>query len=294
MKSFRNLLCLLLPLLSLRAAEKSAIQSALLDDRVIYTVPVSSNRVTTISFPGPISAIDAAGVTTDAKIAGQFQLAHTRGSAFLSVRAVVSRASCNVNVRFNKQTYVFEFVESENPVLSFILEAKPIVPTVEPAPKLAPSRLLALLDKAKAFPLLKRHHPEVVSQAEFITYTPEKPRVADFNDYEARIEEVYRFNPEDTLVFRVTLRNKTDFPIHYRPDSFSIRVGQRVYPQSISDASGLILPKDDSTVYFAVTGTPDGGRNELSLKNQFTVVLERLPSTTRTNAVPTLPASPHK
>ena len=145
MKYFSNLLCLLLPLLPVRAADKSAIQSALLDDRVIYTVPVSSNRVTTISFPGPISAIDAAGVTTDPKMAGQFQLAHTRGSAFLSVRAVVAKASCNVNVRFNKQTYVFEFIESEKPVLSLILEARPVVPVVEPAPKLAPSKLLALL-----------------------------------------------------------------------------------------------------------------------------------------------------
>ncbi len=42
-------------------------------------------------------------------MAGQFQLAHTRGSAFLSVRSVVAKASCNVNVRYNKQTYVFEF-----------------------------------------------------------------------------------------------------------------------------------------------------------------------------------------
>ena len=27
---------------------------------------------------------------------------------------------------------------------------------------------------------------------------------------------------------------------------------------------------------FAVTGTPDGGRNELSLKNEFTVLVSRL------------------
>src|ERR1051325_4191282 len=68
------------------ASDITPIQNALLDDRVVYTVPVSTNRVTTISFPGPISAIDAAGVTTDAKIPGLFQLAHTKGSAFLSVQ----------------------------------------------------------------------------------------------------------------------------------------------------------------------------------------------------------------
>ena len=55
-----------------------------------------------------------------------------------------------------------------------------------------------------------------------------------------------------------------------------LRAGNRLYPQSISDASGTVPPKGRSIVYFAVTGTPDGGRNELSLKNQFTVLVNRL------------------
>ena len=52
MKSAGTVIWFLLSLVSVRAAGKSAIQSALLDDGVIYTVPVSSNLVTTISFPG--------------------------------------------------------------------------------------------------------------------------------------------------------------------------------------------------------------------------------------------------
>ncbi len=55
-----------------------------------------------------------------------------------------------------------------------------------------------------------------------------------------------------------------------------IRVGNRIYHQSISDAPGVLPPKALSTVYLAVTGTPDGGRNELSLKNQFSVLVTRL------------------
>src|SRR5438477_11702764 len=122
MKSTGTVICFLLSLVSVRAADKSAIQSALLDDRVIYTVPVSTNRVTTISFPGPISAIDAAGVTTDPKVPGPFQLAHTRGSSFFSVRALIQNAAANLNVRWNKRTYVFELIESDKPLLSLILE----------------------------------------------------------------------------------------------------------------------------------------------------------------------------
>ncbi len=252
------------------------IQSLLLDDHVIYTVPIGTNRVTTISFPGAISAIDAAGVTVDPKIPGQFQLAHAKGTAFLSVRALAPKATSNINVRFNKKTYVFELVESDQPVLSVILDSKVSGNTVEPAPSVSPTRLLALLDKAKAFPLLKKQQPESVAQVEFKSFS-DSPQITDCGGYEIRIEEVYRFNPEDTLVFRLMLRNKTGEVIVYRTDRFALRVGNRLYSQSISDASGTIPPNGDAIAYFAITGTPDGGRNELSLKNQFSVIVERLP-----------------
>lgn len=276
------------------AAENPAVQTILLDDRAVVSVPVSTNRVTTISFPGPIAAIDAAGVTTDPKTPGQFQLAHTKGSSFLSVRALGRKASANLNIRWNKRTYVFELLESDAPILSLNLEAPPNRQTT-PAPEVSPTRLLSLLDKAKAFPLLRQQHPESVAQVDFTTYDG-KPLISDFNDYEIRIEEAFRFNAEDSLVFRVTVTNKTELPLRYRPDSFAIRTGNRLYHQSISDASGGVPPKGQSIVYFAVTGTPDGGRNELSLKNEFTVLLTRLsfpsPPPASTNTPPATPTAP--
>lgn len=254
---------------------RDAIESARLNDRVVYIVPVATNRVTTISFPGPITAIDGAGITTDPRISGPVHLAHTKGSAFFSVRAGEPKASANVNVRWGQNTYVIQLEESAHPVLSFILESKPSSSGVKPAPKLSPVRLLALLDKAKSFPLLKAQQPAVVADVDFAAFTG-SPQISDFNDYEIRIQEAFRFNTEDTVVFHLLLHNKVDVPIHYRPDSFSLRVGSRIFPQSISDAAGLIPPKGDVSAYFAITGTPDGGRNELSLMNEFTVLVDRI------------------
>jgi len=273
MKSISSLL--LLAVAAATAEPPEAIQRVTLDERVVVTVPVATNRVTTISFPGPISAIDAVGVSADPKVPAPFQLAHTKGSPFLSVRAATRKAATNLNIRWNRKTYVFELVESDAPVLALNLEDRASVETAQPAPVVSPARLLALLDKAKAFPLLKQHQPEAVAQAQARTFT-DNPQITDFNDYEIRVEEVFRFNPEDTLVFQVTLRNKSDQEIRYRPESFAVRVGNRVYHQSVSDAPGVLPPKSQSTAYFAVTGTPDGGRNELSLKNDFGVFVTRL------------------
>lgn len=112
MKSLNRFWFYFLSLVPALAADPTAIQSALLDERVVYSVPVATNRVTTISFPSPIAGIDAAGVTTDPKVPGQFQLAHTRGSSFFSVRALGRNATANVNVRWGKHTYVLELAES--------------------------------------------------------------------------------------------------------------------------------------------------------------------------------------
>ena len=284
---------------SLALADSPAIQNVFLDDRTVVSVPVATNRVTTISFPGPIEAIDGAGFTTDGKVPGQFQLAHAKGSAFLSVRALAPKASANLNIRWNECTYVFELVESNPPVLSLIMDLPP-TPEEEDAgraPDVSPLKLLSLLDKAKAFPLLKSQQPESVADVGFTTYDGEG-LVSDFNDYQIVIQQAFRFNAEDTLVFRVAITNEAATPLIYQPDSFAIRAGNRLYPQSISDAGGTVPSDSQSIVYFAVTGTPDGGRNNLSLKNQFTVLVTRLspppPVITVTNTPTIHPVRPPK
>jgi hypothetical protein len=294
MKSITNLLLLTVTVLAANVAlaqPAREIVKDFLDENVLIVVPVATNRVTTISFPSAITAIDGAGITVDGKTPGLFQLAHTKGSAFLSVRALFPKASANLNIRWNDHTYVFELTESGQPVLSLNLAAMPTPEEegVGHAPEVSPIKLLALLDKAKAFPLLKAQQPESVANVDFTTYDG-KPLVSDFNDYEIQIEETFRFNAEDTLVFRLVITNKIDSPLIYQPDSLALRAGNRLYPQSISDADGTVPPKGRSIVYFAVSGTPDGGRNELSLRNAFTVLLTRLspppppPVVTLTNA----------
>jgi hypothetical protein len=264
----------------------SEIQQFPLDDHQVYQIAVSSDRVTTISFPGPISAIDAAGVTVDGKTPGLFQIAHSKGAYFFSVRALARKAVSNVNVRWNNKTYALELRESDEPFYSVIFDyaddqiARPVRVAV------TPERLLALLDKSKAFPLLKQFHPEAVADVEYVNYAS-KPQIINYTNYAVRIEEAFRFNPEDTLIFRVTLTNQIDQPLQFKPDGFSLRVGERMYPQSISDANGTIPPHGTAPAYFAVTGTPDGGSNDISLKNNFTVILDAFPIRTNSEVTPT-------
>jgi len=254
-------------------AKDKTIQEYILDEQTVYAIPVAINRVTTISFPGPISAIDAAQVTIDPQKPAAFLVAHTKGSSFLSVRAEAKKATTNVNIRWNNKTYVIELVESDEPLLSVTFQNAPDASASAPAEPVTPSRLLALLDKAKAYPLLKAYHSETVAQVEYRNFEKE-PRILDCTNYAVKIDEVFRFNPEDTLIFRVGVTNKTANELRYAPNGFSLRVGERTYPQSISDASGVVPPHAEAPAYFAVTGTPNGGRNDMSIKNDFFVILD--------------------
>lgn len=252
-----------------------AIHSMALDEHRVYAVPVSVVRVTTVSFPSSIAAIDAALVSTDDKTQGLFQLAHQPGTAFFSVRSLIKDATTNVNVRWNNKTYVLELKDSAAPVLSLIFQTPPD-PRLDAAKRqqpVTPVALLALLDTAKAYPVLKESHPLAVKEVVFKDHRP-KPPVMDHGHMQILLEEVFRFDAQDTLVFRVTIRNTTERELYYDPGAFVLKVGEQRFNVSISDASGTIPPKKDALAYFAVTGTPDGGRNDLSVENDFVIVLD--------------------
>src|SRR3984957_2120053 len=145
MKSTVNHLSLAVTVLMVNVAwaQPKEIVKDFLDENVLIIVPVATNRVTTISFPSAITAIDGAGITVDGKTPGLFQLAHTKASAFLSVRALSPKVSANLNIRWNEHTFVFELTESAQPVLSLNLEAAPTPEEVGVgrAPQVGPLKL---------------------------------------------------------------------------------------------------------------------------------------------------------
>lgn len=250
------------------------VQNFALDDHMVYAVPVSVMRVTTISFPSPISAIDGALTTADGKTPGFFQIAHTNGTAYLSIRALAKGATTNLNVRWNDRTYVFELRESEQACYSLILRSESEKSGLAAKP-LTPNRLLGLLDKAKAFALLKQYHPEEVQDVEYRDCRA-KPEVSDSGDYEVHLLEAFRFPSEDTLVFQLAVSNKADKPLQHSPERLQVRIGNLVFTSSVADLPAMVAPHGTASGYIAVTGTPMGGRNDLSLKNEFSFVLDRV------------------
>ena len=277
-----RLILLSFPIVGMNAhAAEQRIQDLALDDHTVYSVPVSGARVTTISFPSPITAIDGALLTLDGKTPGLFQVAHTKGTAFLSLRALAKDAATNLNVRWNNRTYAFELHESADPWYSVVLRSGPEKSNRAPLP-LTPPRLLGLIDKAKAFGLLQTQQPDAVADVEYVDHR-EKPVVSDCRDYEIRMTEAFRFPQDDAIVFHLIIANRSDNPIEHAPEKLEVRVADRVFNPSLTDLVSGIAPHESTIGYVVVSGGPNS-RNNLSLKNDFTFVLSRRDPAVEVNA----------
>jgi hypothetical protein len=274
---------LIMSLAGLSLADAQAIKTLPLDDQTVYHLKVCRDKVTTLVFPQPITALEGSDITADPKTRAKILLSYHAGDRFFSVRALTDPATADLNVIINRKVYVLELVTDKEPFQSVTFYPADEPPAQSAGqPNVGPSRLFGLLDKAKAYPLLAEQYPEMVSQidkAEPFTQTL-------YEGFHVILTKVFRFDADDALIFQVGFVNETDKPIHYIPQSLAVRVGSGVYWSALSDASGIITAgeKDPKTGkitpghsdgYFVICGTPHGGRNHLSVQNAFNVLVFR-------------------
>ena len=279
----RSTLILFLTILSFGFAEAQAIKTFPLDEQTVYHLKVATDKVTTLVFPEPITALEGSGITADPKTPAKMLLSYHAGDRFFSVRSLADPANATLNVIINRKVYVLELMTDKEPFQSVTLYPAD-EPPVQSAgqPNVGPSRLLGLLDKAKAYPLLAEQYPEMVSQID----KAEPFSQTLYEGFHVILTKVFRFDAEDALIFQVEFVNETDKPIYYIPQSLAVRVGSGVYWSALSDASGIMTAgeKDPKTGkitpghsdgYFVICGTPHGGRNHLSVQNPFNVLVFR-------------------
>ena len=274
---------LVVVVLGFTSAHAQAIKSFPLDEHTVYHLKVATDKVTTLVFPQPITALEGSGVTADPKTPAPMLLSYHAGDRFLSVRSLVESGTATLNIIINRKVYVVELATDSAPFQSVTFYAADEPPAqTGTGPNIGPSRLLGLLDKAKAYPLLSEQYPEMVSQidkSEPFTRTM-------YRGFNVILTKVFRFDAEDALIFQVEFVNETDQPIYYVPQSLAVRVGPGVYWSALSDASGIITAgeKDPKTGkitpghsngYFVICGAPHGGRNHLSVQNNFNVLVFR-------------------
>jgi len=251
------------------AASGEAIRTYPLDERIAYSIRVSREEPTTCLFPGALTALESANLSTKPEDAPPVLLSYQPGTSFFSVRALRADATAAVNVVYRGRVYVFTFRAAEEADRAVSFFDAPAAT----APVATPVMVRSLLDRAKNHALLAAQYPALTQAVE--RAEPRSP--TRYPGFTVTLEEVFRFDAEDTLIFRARVENPGNAPVRFDGDSLAVRVGPEIYPATLADTTGEIPPRGNTTVWFAVTGAPGGGRANLSVQNIFSVLVTRLP-----------------
>jgi hypothetical protein len=241
-----------------------------LDELVIYNLPIAfKSGNTTVLFPSAISGLYAKSIAIQEQPNADFLISFTPGNYYFTVRALKREAEDHLTVIYNRKAYVLRLSASDKPfyAVTFFQDAS-YRGTARPV---VPERLLSLMDKAKAYPLFEKDYPDAIAGVLHAA-----PNTTNYYDkFKLLIRDVWRFEQEDTLVFRIELENSSDSTIYYKPQDLAVRLEDRIYTQSIADASGVMPPKSSTPAFFAVTGNGQGGRNNLAPDNKWNVLVVR-------------------
>lgn len=263
---------LVLSLLLAVTAHAGSISQKPLDEFVIYDVPVAHKTgTTTIMFPSEISGLYAKSVATQEQENAGFLISFTPGNFYFTIRALKKDAEDHLTVIFNRKAYVLHLTASEKPFYNVTFYQDERRGKEGGRVSVVPERLLSLMDKAKAYPLFAQNHPDALAG---VLYTaPDTSNL--YEGFTVRIRDVWRFEQEDTLIFRVELENSTSQTVYYNPQDLAVRLDERIYTQSLADASGVMPPKSVTPAFFAITGNGQGGRNNLAPDNKWNVLVVR-------------------
>jgi len=240
-----------------------------LDEFVIYDIQVASKTgTTTVMFPSEISGLYAKSISIQDQENAGFLISFTPGNFYFTIRALKKDAEDHLTVIFNRKAYVLHLMASEKPLYNVTFyegERRGKDGRMD----VVPERLLELMDKAKAYPLLTASQPDAL---EGVLHSA--PGITNYyNNFVVRICDVWRFEEEDTLIFRLELENTSEQAIYYKPQDLAVRLGERIYTESFADASGVMPPKSVTPAFFAITGNGQGGRNHLSTDNKWNVLV---------------------
>ena len=241
----------------------------------IYRICVKMNDgVTTIQFPSGISEIAGKNISVDGK-GTDFQIAAQPGSYYFNVSALKPGVSTTLTVTYNRQLYILYLIQSDKEADASVVFGKNsgrrnfTDNVVTSTPNVTPARLVSLIDMAKKYDVLKETYPDSLAGVERALFR-NRYRCGK---YDIHLDEVIRFEEEDTVIFKLRLVNLTENEIKYDKHSFSAHAGDGVYYMSVSDASGIMPPKSETYAWFGITSTPRGGRNNLKAGNDWLIAL---------------------
>lgn len=217
-----------------------AVRTYPLATETVYTVTLALDEPTTCTFPGSITSLDGANVAPQPGEGVAVLLSYQPGRNFFSVRALRDSAKGGLNVVYQDKVYALRFTVGPDPDRAVTFR--------EASPKLTVAQLAAFVDRAKFFAVQAGRHPALTETIEHIF----PGRVTAYRDFTATLAEVFRWEADNVLVFRLRLETRENHPIRFDAAHVGVRLDRDAWFAGASDGSGAIPAHGSTEVYFAV------------------------------------------
>lgn len=262
------------------------VRQYVLAENLIYDINVPMRfGVTAVTFPSTIESFFKANVSfardsVDVSL-NDFVVSYDRGDYKFCIRALKPDSKGYLTVFYKKKGYQLclrsgkisfdrgSRTETDG-IVNFILEKKSGSYNTE---GVSPTKLISLIDQAKSYHLFEKYHPGTLEAKRVEYYKPPSLTTYRYDNFDVVLNEVIRYGVYDSIVFNISLVNKTNSPIEYIPKLTCVRTGDELYYQSSVDATGEIPAGGVSRMFFTITGTSRGGKNHLAPNNDWTVLI---------------------
>lgn len=273
------------------------IMEVFMDETIPHEIPMHHSVTLTIQFPHIIDGLNGAGFTADAtKPFGEFLVSYTEPNNYFSLYPLVENPlPRNLNIIVKGKIYVLRPYLTPDPNKAWTAlifkdpetakDKEPPHPRIYkstrlPTKKLETSstaKIIGMIDMTKMLsqikePILK----ELLETMPDISVSLRQNDLQEYGTHRVFLDIVSRHDKYDILVFGVRIINDSQENIVLNPESFTVRCGNQVYTQVVSDFQGRVQPRESAIGYFAIIGTAEGSPNYLSPNNTFQVHIDVL------------------
>jgi hypothetical protein len=267
-------------LLGASIAEAQNIDTKVLTPGKSMRIELSPEIATTLLFPGPISGTFGTGLASNGQTQQSVvQIEHPDGSAVLVLRALAENVRTVITVLFDGSLYVFQLESGPHPDAALTLtksdQSAEGVRQVSAEDvkasrlKFDPELLVGFERRARDAALLRKLYPDL--------YQGYLSRQADYTSdsgtVKTTVTQIHRFSGEDAIVLEGTVQNETNHTIEFDGRATTVQVANEVHPAKLTDCLRPIPASATVPIVVVIQGDIDGGRANLSIQNEFRIML---------------------
>jgi len=267
-------------------------------DGRVHDLTLNTQVVTTVTFPGTITLVSGYGLVLNATAAQELvdsekqSVVLTRETILqpvtivhyaqaspdtLALRAVRKGTPCYLTVRCEASVFLFKLVAGEHANLA-VTVADPAASVTNPVREVkvadvmksrtafSGAELVGILSKARQREFLQTVNPGIYAGWRERRGTA---MVSLNGEVVSTITEVQQWPQKDALVLRARVENKGSKEFRFKPVDTKVRVGDRAYAVQLADGNGIVPPGGTSLLDVVLQGNATGGKEFLSIENEF-------------------------